>query len=100
MKTFLVYTEDLRGRETLTSILKKHFNNGIFEQLSIAYENERNFIRIDLSDNVTIEMMKFFISEVPEGHQMHQILATNFKESELNWREVYPASDGYIYGNS
>lgn len=92
MKTFLLYTEVPGDREILTSILKKHFGSGLFKQLSIAYEKERDIIRIDISDNVTIEMMNFFISEVTEGHQINQILATNIKESEYNWREVYLGS--------
>lgn len=92
MKTFLLCAEVQEDKEILTSVLKNHFDSGLFKQCSIAYEKMGYLIRIDISDNVTIEMMNGFISEVPEGHRILQVLATNFKESEYNWREVYLAS--------
>ncbi|SUI39624.1 Uncharacterised protein [Salmonella enterica subsp. enterica] len=92
MKTFFLHAEIQEDREILSSVLERHFDSGLFKQFSITYNQDRDFSRIDISDNVSIEMMKNFISEVPEGHRMLQTLATNIEESEYNWQDLYLAS--------
>ncbi len=58
----------------------------------MTYIAEKDFTRIDISDNVTFEMMKSFISEVPDGHRMIQTLATDIDEVDYEWREIYFSS--------
>lgn len=83
------YEED---REALISILKSKFQNDVFKNVSVTYIEEKDFTRIDISDNVSIEMMKSFISEVPDGHRMLQTLATNIEQDEYDWRDFYFSS--------
>ncbi|EHJ0757048.1 hypothetical protein J5L86_004171 [Salmonella enterica] len=92
MKSFFLHAEVEADREFLYSVLKKHFDNGLFHQFLITYLEKKDCSRIDISDNVTIEMMKGFISEVPDGNRMLQTLATNIDEADYNWRDFYFAS--------
>ncbi len=59
----------------------------------MIYIAEKDFTRVGISDNVTFEMMKAFISEVPDGHRMIQILATDIDEADYDWREIYFSSN-------
>jgi len=89
MKTYFLHSEVESDREHLQSILSQHFINGVFKHFCITYIEEKDFIRIDISDNISFEMMRTFISKVPDGHRMLQTLATNIDESEYNWRDYY-----------
>lgn len=92
MKTFFLHAEIESDREALASVLTQHFKLGLFRHFSVIYNEEKDFTRIDISDNVTIQMMKAFISEVEDGHRMLQTLATDIDEADYNWRDFYFAS--------
>lgn len=92
MKSFFLHAEVEDDREFLCSVLQRNFDNGLFQHFLVTYLEEKDCTRIDISDNVTIEMMKGFISEVPEGHRMLQTLATDIDEADYNWRDFYFAS--------
>ena len=89
MKAFFLHAECEEDREALTSILTRNFKNDVFKQFSVIYIEENDFTRIDISDNVSIEIMKSFISEVPDGHRMLQTLATNIEQDKYDWRDFY-----------
>lgn len=93
MKSFFLHAEVEDDREMLASVLSRHFENGQFNHFSITYIEEKDFIKIDISDNVTFEMIKSFILEVPYGHRMMQTLATDISEADYNWREIYFSSN-------
>lgn len=67
----------------LGSVLSRHFENDLFKYFAMTYIAKEDFTRIDISDNITFEMMKSFISEVPDGHRM---------QADYNWRDIYFAS--------
>ncbi|EFF0326473.1 hypothetical protein RSM67_001682 [Enterobacter roggenkampii] len=92
MKTFFLHAEIEDDREFLLSVLTEKFHNGYFKHFEITYIADDDYTRIDISDNVTIEMMQCFISEVPDGHRMLQTLASDIEESDYNWRNKYFAS--------
>lgn len=89
MKSFFLHAEVEDDREMLASVLSRHFDNDLFKHFAMTYISEKDFTRIDISDNVTFEMMKEFISEVPDGHRMIQTLATDIDEADYDWREIY-----------
>ncbi|MBD3699162.1 hypothetical protein IE982_23235 [Enterobacter hormaechei] len=92
MKTFFLHAEVENDRELLLSVLIEKFQNGLFKHFEIKYITDEDYTRIDISDNVTIEMMQCFISELPDGHRMLQTLATDIDQSDYNWRNKYFAS--------
>ncbi|HDT4958154.1 TPA: hypothetical protein QHR58_003727 [Enterobacter kobei] len=93
MKSFFLHAEVEDDREMLASVLSRYLENGQFNHFSITYIPEKDFTKIIISDNVTFEMMKRFISEVPDGHRMIQTLATNIDEADYNWRDIYFSSN-------
>ncbi|MDE7590831.1 hypothetical protein NVR66_14440 [Enterobacter bugandensis] len=93
MQSFFLHAEVEDDREMLASVLSRHFENGQFNHFTITYIPEKDFTKIVISDNVTFEMMKRYISEVPDGHRMIQTLATDIDEADYNWREIYFSSD-------
>lgn len=93
MKSFFLHAEVEDDREMLASVLSRHFENDLFKHFAMTYIIEKDFTRIDISDNVTFEMMKDFISEVPDGHRMIQTLATDIDETDYDWREIYFSSN-------
>lgn len=92
MKSFFLHAEVEDDREMLLSVLSRYFKNGLFKHFSMTYIAEKDFTRIDISDNVTFEMMKSFILEEPDGHRMIQTLATDIEQDDYNWRDIYFAS--------
>lgn len=92
MNTFFLHAEIESDREALASVLAQHFKLGHFQHFSVIYNEEKDFTRINISANVTLEMMKAFISEVEDGHRMLQTLATDINEDDYNWRDFYFAS--------
>lgn len=88
MKTFLLHAESEADRDALSKVLLNHFENGLFERFKINYIEERDFTRIEISDSVTMGMLKGFISEVPDGHRMAQTLVTGVDESEYDWQQA------------
>ena len=92
MKYFFLHAEVEDDREMLGSVLSRHFENGLFKHFALTYIAEKDFTRIEISDNITFEMMKSFISEVPDGHRMIQTLATDIDQADYNWRDFYFAS--------
>lgn len=93
MKTYFLHAEVEDDREMLASVLSRHFENDLFKSFSMFYIAEKDFTRINISDNVTFEMMKDFISEVPDGHRMIQTLATDIDEADYDWRKIYFSSN-------
>ncbi|HEC9537425.1 TPA: hypothetical protein R4F10_004245 [Salmonella enterica subsp. enterica serovar Poona] len=93
MKSFFLHAEVEDDREMLASVLFRHFENDLFKHFAMTYIIEKDFTRIDISDNVTFEMMKDFISEVPDGHRMIQTLATDIDEADYDWRQIYFSSN-------
>ncbi|ENE4240317.1 hypothetical protein ABNH60_003530 [Salmonella enterica] len=93
MKSFFLHAEVEDDRVMLASVLSRHFDNDLFKHFAMTYIAEKDFTRIDISDNVTFEMMKDFISEVPDGHRMIQTLATDIDEADYDWREIYFSSN-------
>ncbi|ECN1504097.1 hypothetical protein [Salmonella enterica] len=93
MKSFFLHAEVEDDREMLASVLSRYFENDLFKHFAMTYIIEKDFTRIDISDNVTFEMMKDFISEVPDGHRMIQTLATDIDEADYDWREIYFSSN-------
>lgn len=93
MKSFFLHAEVEDDREMLASVLSRHFENDLFKHFSMIYIVEKDFTRIDISDNVSFEMMKDFISEVPDGHRMIQTLATDIDEADYDWRKLYFSSN-------
>lgn len=93
MKSFFLHAEVENDREMLAAVLSRHFDNGQFNHFSITYIAEKDFTKIDISENFAFEIMKKFISEVPDGHRMIQTLATDIDEVDYNWREIYFSSN-------
>ena len=87
--SFFLHAEVETDREILTSILERNFKDGLFQRFTITYVEDKDFTRIDISDNVTIEMMRDFIAEVPDGHRMLQTLATGIEQADYDWQEIY-----------
>ncbi|EGO6968538.1 hypothetical protein MM742_004150 [Salmonella enterica] len=93
MKFFFLHAEVEDDREMLASVLSRHFENNLIKNFAMTYIIEKDFTRVDIYDNVTFEMMKDFISEVPDGHRMIQTLATDIDEADYDWREIYFSSN-------
>ncbi len=92
MKTFFLHAEIESDREALASVLAQNVKCGLFQHFSVIYNEDKDFTQVNISDNVTLEMMKAFISEVEDGHRMLQTLATDIDEADYNWRDFYFAS--------
>lgn len=93
MKSFFLNAGVGEDIVILETVLLRSCEKGLFKDYFITYIPEGGSTRIDISENVSLEMMKTLISEFPDGHRMMETLTENIDQSDYNWKDVMMKAD-------